>query len=236
VTVMISYSHDDVAMAEQVVLALKVAGLDPRIDYENCGLGGNFVDYMDRTLAVAKSLVLLHSRSASTSYWVREEWLAALATRRILVLPFLLDETPLPPLLASRVFADARVQFADALILLVRRLVQQFQPLAVAPTYASGDGMRSLVNCTLDQLMAVAVQSIKDEGAIRRFLASETEFETMADQLPAERIENRVVDLVCLLQQRDGVRRFANWLDKAPPPLGMLVRRAKASVLADDAS
>jgi len=233
-TVFISYSHADKSKAEQVVFRLKTASLDTRIDYENCALGGNFVDYIDRTLALAKSLVLLHSLSSYESYWVREEWLAALATRRILVVPFLLDATPLPPLLASRVFADATAQFADALELLVCRLVQQSQPIDVAPIHASADGMRRLVNCTLDQLMAVAVMSIKDDRVIHRFLSDEPEFETLRDQLQAERIENRVVDLACLLQKHDGVHRFANWLEKTRPPLGRLVKLAKASVLADD--
>jgi len=229
-TVFISYSHTDTAQARQVHAALKDANLDPRVDFVDGGLGASFLDYMDKTLAQAKCLVLLHSQASSQSYWAREEWLAALASRTILVVPMLLDDTPLPPLLSHRVYADGRRAFETALSELVERLRLEVTPIMPAIISGGTDEPPYLVNCTRSQLMAVALASITDEYVIKQFLF-QAELDDIETQLTTRSVANKVIDLLCLLQKIDELARFANWLDTSPNPLGRLVRAAKRKIL-----
>jgi hypothetical protein len=90
--------------------------------------GDSFVSAINYALLNATNFVLLYSREASISKWVINEANAAIVRRNQLGLlrihPVLLDDAPLPPLLAEFHAIDSRsVQFDD----LVRVLVYAIQ-------------------------------------------------------------------------------------------------------------
>lgn len=98
--VFISYSIRDAAIADEVVAALQRAGVDLWIDRTEIKPGDSFVERMNSGLAEAGYVVLLWSKSAQESHWVQQEYQSALALKRVVLCPLIIEPVPLPPMLA----------------------------------------------------------------------------------------------------------------------------------------
>jgi hypothetical protein len=106
--IFVSYSHRDQEVARQIVLTLKKEGLKPWLDEEEIGPGDSFIEGMNRGLGDASYVLLLLSTASVNSFWVSREWMAELATRATVVVPIVLDDCDVPPLLRDIVHFDLR--------------------------------------------------------------------------------------------------------------------------------
>ena len=111
--IMISYCHRDATFARKLMLRLEQAFAEHvRIDSRHIASGDSFVSAINYALLNATNFVLLYSREASISKWVINDANAAIVRRNQLGLlrihPVLLDDAPLPPLLAEFHAIDSR--------------------------------------------------------------------------------------------------------------------------------
>src|SRR4051794_22081527 len=98
--VFLSYSQKDAEQASLVERELSSRGLMVWRDQEQLRAGERWPKALGEAIAAADSLVLLWSREAASSAFVELEWTTALALKK-LILPYSIDQTPLPPSLAS---------------------------------------------------------------------------------------------------------------------------------------
>ncbi|MBN9239925.1 MAG: toll/interleukin-1 receptor domain-containing protein [Leifsonia sp.] len=133
----ISYTGADVAWAEWIAWQLEQAGYKVVIQAWDFRPGSNFVVEMDRAAASAGRILLVMSRSAVASDFVRSEWAAAFAldptgTERRLV-PVRVDNFDAAGLLGAVVYIDLVGKEGDAA---ARALLAGVQPGRSKPTSA----------------------------------------------------------------------------------------------------
>jgi hypothetical protein len=106
----ISYSHRDSPHAEWLAQWLGAQGARIWIDLWEIGVGDSIVERINEGIAASDYLLALLSPNSVASRWVKEEINAALVTtieqRGAKLLPVLLEECSLPPLIATRRYAD----------------------------------------------------------------------------------------------------------------------------------
>lgn len=100
-TLFLSYSRKDTTIVEQLEAALRAHGHTVWRDVESIRGGANWPKAMGEAIAAHDYVVLAWSRHTATSHFVEFEWSTAVALRKIIV-PCLLDATPLPPSLAAQ--------------------------------------------------------------------------------------------------------------------------------------
>jgi hypothetical protein len=109
-TVFLSHAGADTAKAMGVARELQSTGIDVRFDRQELRLGDVFLTFMEQALSTSDYCLLLWSRSAADTQWVRIEWEAALyrsvEEKRSFLVAGLLEDLPLPVLLAPRLRAD----------------------------------------------------------------------------------------------------------------------------------
>jgi TIR domain/NB-ARC domain len=112
--VFLSHSTKDDAFVEKLSLALEANGFTPWRCESDVGKGDNFVAKINEGLSHSDLALLLWSSHAASSAWTTEEWTWALARQveenRIRLGVILLRDCPmpLPPLLRTKVYIDAR--------------------------------------------------------------------------------------------------------------------------------
>ena len=123
--VFVSYAQADKMVASQVAEALRNAGLLVWIDAWELGAGDSIAQRIDRAIASSDILLVLLSQSSVASKWVQKELSAALSgelqDRAITVMPALIEDCDVPPLLADRQYVDLRRDLPAA----IQRLVEQ---------------------------------------------------------------------------------------------------------------
>jgi TIR domain len=93
-----SYSREDSARVRPLVEALRGLGYRVFFDLESIKVGDQWKRRLESSIRESRALVLCWSARAKTSEFVQFEYNTAGALRKK-VLPWLLDETPLPPML-----------------------------------------------------------------------------------------------------------------------------------------
>ena len=91
----LSYGRSDIEKAQQVQALLEEKGLTVWIDQEDIYTGNNWPKAIGEGIAGQAVFMLLWSRHAAASHFVEFEWNTALALKKM-VIPVLLDRTPLP--------------------------------------------------------------------------------------------------------------------------------------------
>lgn len=123
--VFVSYAQADKVVARQVAEALRNAGLFVRIDVLELAAGDSIAQRIDQAIASSDILLVLLSQSSVNSQWVQKELSAALSgelrDRAITVIPALIEDCRIPPLLADRQYLDLRRDLPAA----IQRLVEQ---------------------------------------------------------------------------------------------------------------
>jgi TIR domain-containing protein len=104
--IFISYTHADAGIATKIAKSLTDAGLRPWIDTTEVHPGDSFLELMNQGLGNASYLVALLSTHSAYSRWMTREWMAGLASRDTVVIPVLLDDSEVPPLLRDIVHFD----------------------------------------------------------------------------------------------------------------------------------
>jgi hypothetical protein len=99
-SVFVSYSRADKPRVEGLADLLRGLGLSVFLDQRSIVAGERWRDSLDRALSSCDALVVVWSRQAARSEWVRKEYETA-ASRRIRLIPVPIDGTPLAPALAE---------------------------------------------------------------------------------------------------------------------------------------
>lgn len=110
-TVFLSHNSADKPLVRQVNSELVLLGAETHFDELGVLNGEIITEWIDKALAKTDLFVLFWSADAEKSTWVRDEWTAAYTKfrndpTRILVVK--IDDAPLPTLLQSKKWIDAR--------------------------------------------------------------------------------------------------------------------------------
>jgi hypothetical protein len=118
-SVFISYSNKDRAFVERLALDLKAKGLRVWYDQWELKVGDSLIGKIGTGIKAHDYLVVVLSRSSVRSEWVRKELSAALMRelqeKRVVVLPVLIEDCEIPPLISDKVFADFRGDYRSGL-------------------------------------------------------------------------------------------------------------------------
>lgn len=108
--VFVSHAGADSTQAAAVADLLTGSGIEVRFDRKELCLGDSFLSFMDSALADSDYCLLLWSRNAAGTPWVRMEWESALyrsvEEKRAFLVSGRLEDAGLPPLLAPRLRVD----------------------------------------------------------------------------------------------------------------------------------
>jgi hypothetical protein len=111
-TVFLSHSTKDKEFVQRLADALIDAGFEPWLCEVDIDPGENFVGKIDDGLARCDVALVVWSPDAATSNWTKEEWTSVLARQvaeqKIRLGIILLREHPLPQLLRTKNYIDAR--------------------------------------------------------------------------------------------------------------------------------
>jgi|SRR6185369_247644 len=212
--IFVSYARDDSAAALQIVAALKAAGLQPWIDQEEIRPGDSFVEKMNSGLTTASYVLLLMSAASLASRWVSREWMSALAGRSIVLLPLLLEQCPVPPLLADLIYIDFTGGFEAGTQRLLEFFQRESRP-ATQPAPVDRDKPKrvSLRGCSRRELRLVA-QHCLDDGALQAFLF---DAEVEAGRIAGHSLHERLMSLLHITASEGTLKHFADWLSRERP-------------------
>ena len=111
-TVFLSHSTKDGDFVEKLALALDASGFTPWRCEVDIDKGANFVSKINEGLAQSDVALLVWSPDAANSAWTEQEWTSLLAQQvaehKIRLAIVMLREHPLPPLLRTSNFIEAR--------------------------------------------------------------------------------------------------------------------------------
>jgi len=120
----ISHNSADKPVARTLATLFLAEKLDVWLDEWRILPGDSIVHSINVGLEQASGLVVLWSSNAATSGWVDRELSGAVMRstkdRTFRIIPVLLDDTPLPPLISSLAYVDWRQGHAAAMVALLR--------------------------------------------------------------------------------------------------------------------
>lgn len=124
--VFLSYARRDLLTLQPLLQDLVAHGITIWRDQDNIYGGQQWPKAIGEAIAAHDMLLLVWSQEAAASHWVEFEWNTALALRKS-VLPCLLDQTLLPPVLSAINGIDARLPH-EALPKILQALQQPVTP------------------------------------------------------------------------------------------------------------
>ena len=98
--IIISYAREDLKVVEQLHEALEARGLFVWRDVKNLFPGNPWPEALGKAINESDYVLLCWSEAASASAFVKDEWTTAKALKKTII-PYLLDDTPLPAALAA---------------------------------------------------------------------------------------------------------------------------------------
>lgn len=207
--IFVSYTRADSIVAEQIVEALDNIGLQPWIDTREIKPGDSFLEKMNEGLGIAEYVLLLVSKHSLNSEWVQREWLSTLADRATILIPVLLDDSEIPPLLRDIVHIDLRGDLVAGVAKIVKFFQNELSPVprrtlrhdVVAKSILSGLSRR--------QLRLVALQCM-DSSGLSAFC-----FDAALDLNSLEGISfhEKLVSLLHQVSKEGLLNDFATWLE-----------------------
>jgi hypothetical protein len=147
--VFISHATQDKPFVRRLVSELERHNLHVWFDEREIKVGDSIVTKITEGLNDSPYLAVVISKASIESRWVREELNAALMDQLSkggsLVLPILIDDCALPPLLRSRRYADFRSDFQTGLQSLLAVFEQEGETAAGlgVPIYTTKSGTRT---------------------------------------------------------------------------------------------
>jgi tetratricopeptide (TPR) repeat protein len=190
--VFISYAHADQAWVEVLAENLHQSGLEVFFDEWEIGPGDVLVHRLDEGLR-ARNGVLVVSPVALERPWVQQEY-AAMVTRavdkQLRLIPVLLKDAEMPPLLASRVWVDFRGADGPVYEARVRELVTALKGERRGPPPRTGGPLKPPPNT-----------GFQAQGPIRRTLRIDSTTATLSGgneviQAPVRGLERGFEDLL----------------------------------------
>jgi len=123
--VFVCYSHQDSSFVDRLVQDLSSRGIEPWIDKWGIRVGDSIVERINEGIRKNDYLIIVLSRASVKSEWVKKELNAALMKelnrKSVVVLPILLEECEIPPLIADKKYADFRQSYDAGLAELLDR-------------------------------------------------------------------------------------------------------------------
>lgn len=132
--VFISHSWGDNDIARKLAIELKSAGVEIWIDYAQIKEGDSITGSILKGIEWCDILLLIWSKSAANSYWVKEEWQCALSLQKRIV-PCIIDDTNRPPLLRGFLsidFRNIKTSLVDILRALELKAFKKIYPVEIA--------------------------------------------------------------------------------------------------------
>jgi hypothetical protein len=103
--VFLCYSNEDKDIARRLQTDLERDGISVFADFTRIKLGDSLPEEINAGLQESDTLVLLWSKRAANSWWVKVEWQNALKLKHRII-PCLLEAWPLPAILSYLVYLD----------------------------------------------------------------------------------------------------------------------------------
>ena len=125
--VFISHSWEDNDISRQIAKNIRRDGAEIWIDYSRIIGGDKLPEKIGEALKWCDTLVLIWSKSASESDWVKEEWTNAFSLKKRII-PCILDNTELPAILSSRLYINLQ-NFETGYRNLFKALEQKIIPI-----------------------------------------------------------------------------------------------------------
>jgi TIR domain len=214
--VFISYAREDETVAQQVADALSRAGLNPWIDTKKIEWGDSFLQRMNEGLAGASYVILLISPAAATSRWVEREWMAALADRGTVLLPAIVADTQVPPLLRDLVYVDLRQNMEEGLRKIVVFFQKEYAPVETKGQPSRAGEVRHPLRAADRRVVRLVAQSCLRESHFLAFLHDE---EIAEGQIGGASMNEKLIRLLTDLHAAGMSEIFVNWLLAEPDPL-----------------
>jgi len=126
-SIFLSHNHKDKAFVRKLASNLDLFGVKSWVDEYEMLPGDSLIGKMESGIESSEFLGAVLSANSVASEWVTRELRAALtdeiANRRIKVIPLLIEDCSLPPILRDKLFADFRTDFYIGLTDVLRRVV-----------------------------------------------------------------------------------------------------------------
>jgi hypothetical protein len=185
----------------QVAAALQQTGVSVGFDRWEIEPGGSISDRVEQVVQTSDFFLVFLSKASAASRWVEKELGAALAKemkdRAITVIPVLIEDCDIPPLLSDRMYVDLRKDVSAG----IQELANQ---LAAAPdidlSKLDYGTFEQLVNDLLTALGFKVRWARGDTDAYDLFATY-----TTSDPFGVKRTENWIVETKAYAQQRVGV-------------------------------
>ncbi len=122
--IFISYSSEDREFADKIAQDLKKNGYNTFYDKEILP-GEEWENRLNHELQKAKNLIVILSPNYTRSQWTQQELEAAALSEskgQIKIIPILIEDTEIPLFLKSKLYADFRHDYSDALNTVIKAL------------------------------------------------------------------------------------------------------------------
>jgi hypothetical protein len=200
--VFISYAQADKKVANQIANALSHAGVPVSSDRRELAPGDSDTDRIESALSSSDMVLVLLSSKSVTSRWLRDELTSTLARelkdRAITLIPAMIEDCQIPPLLGDRPYLDLRYDLEGG----IKRLIDQLR--TVRQIQFSQLDAQAFENLVLDLLAALGF------SAQRLPPGTEHRFDIIAsyrsrDPFGAEKTDTWFVEVKFYRKQRVGV-------------------------------
>lgn len=161
-TLFLSYSRKDATIIEQLEAALREHGHTVWRDVESIRGGEQWPKAIGEAIAANDFFVLAWSQHAAQSHFVEFEWTTALALKKIIV-PCLLDDTPLPPALTA-INGIPFQNFAHGISLLLKSLQQPLMAIEATQQATVLAKLQALKTDTPEKVVAEAKTIFAQQG------------------------------------------------------------------------
>lgn len=125
-SVFVSYSHQDAAFADRLVGDLQLSAIPATYDKWLLRVGDSIIEKISSAVASASSVIAVLSPSSIGSRWVAKELSMAMMgevnAHDVRVLPAVVSDCEIPPMLADKLHADFRISYYAGLRQLLRAL------------------------------------------------------------------------------------------------------------------
>lgn len=132
--IFLSHSANDKVFVQRLAHCLRNDHFAVWFDEWEINVGDSIVDKVNEGLSSSDFLLIVLSRSSVQSRWVKQELNAATmracASKGVFILPVLIEECAMPPLLVDKLYADFSRDFSEAYKKLRQAVVYHYSGLA----------------------------------------------------------------------------------------------------------
>lgn len=205
--IFISYSRQDEQVADKIVANLDSLGIPVWLDRREIQPGDSFLEKMNQGIGQASYVLVLFSNSSLQSKWVTREWASALANQSTTLIPILLEDGAIPPLLQDIVYIDFVSDHEKGLVNLANFFDQELSVITLVKG-RRGSASIPLHKASRRELRVVA-QKCMNETKIMDFLF---DMEIDPGEIGGSSLNNRLTNLLHYVNRDGMLKDFAIWL------------------------